>query len=156
MISLVYLTRENLKVYLDNILEIERVSFPSPWGRQAFENEIMNPLSHLCALEVDGSVGGYACFWTHNDLMQVLNIAIRPDKRNQGLGYRLLTEVIEQGKNRGIKNIWLEVRVTNRAARRLYRKLGFEKVGIRRHYYPDTREDAISMSLPLRPRPNER
>lgn len=149
MISLVPVTRENQQLYLEGILEIENASFPSPWKRQAFLQEIANPISHLWAVTAHGALVGYVCFWIVDNVVQILNIAVHSSKRGQGMGYRLIKEVIERGVSRNMKQVWLEVRVSNRAARGLYKKVGFEEVGLRRLYYTDTNEDAITMSLAL-------
>lgn len=149
MISLVPVTGENQRLYLEGILEIENASFPSPWSRQAFLQEIANPISHLWAVTTNGTLVGYVCFWIVDDVVQLLNVAVHPNNRGRGLGYHLIKEVIKTGISRNMKQVWLEVRVTNQAARGLYKKVGFEEVGLRPRYYTDTNEDAITMSLAL-------
>ena len=149
MIALVSLTRDNFQPYLDGILEIERSSFPSPWSRQAFLQEIENPVSHLWALNEEGAVVGYICFWLFDNVIEILDIAIHPTKRRQGNAYRLLTAVIEKGISHGADQIWLEARVSNLPARDLYKKFGFKEVGLRSRYYGDTNEDAVTMTLAL-------
>lgn len=149
MISLVNVTRENHLNYMEGILEIEKASFITPWSREAFIQEVQNPVSHLWVLKVGNAVVGYVCFWVHDRLLQILNLAVHPAKRDQGLGCRLLKETIKEGTADGVEQIWLEVRVSNRTARNLYRKVGFEEVGLRPRYYRDTNEDAVSMSLSL-------
>ena len=64
-------------------------------------------------------------------------------------GYRIRKEVIEEGISRKVNEVWLEVRASNQAARGLYKKVGFKEVGLRPRYYPDTNEDAITMTLAL-------
>ncbi len=149
MISLVPVTRENQQLYLDGILEIENASFLSPWNRKDFLQEIVNPISHLWTVMMDGALVGYVCFWSFDNVVQLLNIAVHPNKRGQGTGYRLLKEVIEKGVSKNMEQIWLEVRVSNRSAIGLYKKTGFVEVGLRPGYYRDTHEDAITMSLYL-------
>ncbi len=149
MISLVPVTGENQQLYLEGILDIENVSFPSPWSRQAFLQEIDNPISHLWVVTKNGALVGYVCFWIVENVVQLLNIAVHPNTRGRGLGYRLIKEVIKKGMSGQGKQVWLEVRVSNQAARGLYKKVGFEEVGLRPRYYRDTNEDAISMSLAL-------
>ena len=68
-------------------------------------------------------------------------------KGMMGLGQFLLTRMIEKGISEGVKNAWLEVRPSNLSARNLYKQLGFRETGIRPNYYPETKEDAILMSL---------
>lgn len=149
MIALVSLTRDNYQHYLDGILEIERNSFPSPWSRQAFLQEIENPVSHLWTLNEEGAVVGYICFWLFDNIIQILDIAVHPTKRRQGNACHLLREVIKKGISHGAEQIWLEARVSNLAARELYEKYGFKEVGLRSRYYRDTNEDAVTMSLVL-------
>jgi ribosomal-protein-alanine N-acetyltransferase len=149
MLSLVEITTETYKPYLEQILEIENVSFPSPWSRKAFKAEIQNPSACLWALIEDEVLAGYICFWKFDSESQLINIAIHPEKRQRGLGEYLLTKMIEDCISKAEHYIWLEVRPSNAAAQRLYRKMGFEEVGRRKRYYTDTNEDAIVMSLPL-------
>ncbi|MFZ7112735.1 MAG: ribosomal protein S18-alanine N-acetyltransferase [Desulfatiglandales bacterium] len=149
MIALVSLSRDNYQHYLDGILEIERISFPSPWSPQAFLEEIENPLSHLWTLNEEGAVVGYICFWLVENIIQILDIAIHPTKRRQGNACRLLTAVIEKGISHGADQVWLEARVSNLPARDLYKKFGFKEVGLRSGYYRDTYEDAVTMTLTL-------
>jgi len=150
LISVVVMTPENIESFLDSILEIERGSFISPWSRNGFLQEVRNPISHLWAIiDEDGAAGGYICFWMFEREIQLLNIAVHPEKRGRGLGNRLLREMIRVGIERGMEQIWLEVRTSNTKARRLYEKLGFLAAGRRPRYYQDTNEDAIVMSLNL-------
>lgn len=149
MTSLVSLTAQNMGVYLEGILEIEDLSFPSPWSRNAFIQEIKNPVSHLWVLHEDDSVSGYMVFWMFDSEIQVVDIAVHPGKRGRGFGHLLLRRMIDLGVSKGIRYAWLEVRTSNLAARNLYEKLGFEKVGSRPRYYRDTNEDAIVMGLVL-------
>lgn len=150
MISVVVMTPENIESFLDSILEIERGSFISPWSRNGFLQEVRNPISHLWAImDEDGTAGGHICFWMFEREIQLLNIAVHPEKRGRGLGSHLLREMIRVGIERGMEQIWLEVRTSNTKARRLYEKLGFLAVGRRLRYYQDTNEDAVVMSLSL-------
>lgn len=149
MTSLVEVTRENCDFYLEGILEIETLSFPSPWSHRSFLQEVKNPISHLWALTVDWAVSGYVCFWMFDSEIQLINIAIHPERRSNGFGYLLLSRMIEKGVSSGMHHVWLEVRLSNLAARKLYEKLGFEGVGRRPRYYRDTNEDALIMSLSL-------
>ena len=146
------ITRENYHIYLDPILEIENSSFPSPWSQSAFIQEIENPISHLWVLLSDGQVVGYICFWLFDREIQLINIAVHPEKRGMGFGYYLMTKMIEAGFSKGSQYIWLEVRISNLTAKGLYQKLGFEEIGRRRGYYRETKEDAIVMVLSLQQR----
>ena len=149
MTSLVDITIDNYPIYLDRIIEIENQSFPSPWSIRVFKEEIKNPLSHLWVLMVNESVTGYTCFRMFDNKIQLTNIAVLPHSRGKGIGHYLVTKLIEAGISKGMKSIWLEVRPSNSAAKRLYQKSGFEEVGKTARYYRDTNEDAIIMALTL-------
>jgi [ribosomal protein S18]-alanine N-acetyltransferase len=149
MTTLLRITRENMDRHLDRIHEIETLSFASPWSRNAFREEGNNPVSHLWAMLLNDALAGYICFWLVDREMQLVNIAVHPQVRSRGLGNALLVKMIETGLSRKAETIWLEVRESNRVARTLYGKLGFESVGKRRKYYSDNDEDAIVMSLRL-------
>ncbi|MCJ7595358.1 MAG: ribosomal protein S18-alanine N-acetyltransferase [Desulfobacterales bacterium] len=149
MTSIVGVNPENQPVYLDRILAIETLSFPSPWSFGAFEQEVKNPISRLWVLTANKAVAGYICFWIFDAEIQLINVAVHPKARGRGYAEHLLNRMIESGLSKGIHQVWLEVRLSNVAAQGLYRKLGFEEVGRRPRYYGDTDEDAIVMSLTI-------
>ena len=149
MTSLVDITVKNSRNYLESILEIENLSFPSPWSLEAFKEEIRNPISHLWGLTVDEVLTGYICFWMFDIEIQLIDLAVHPRERGKGFGHYLLTKMIEAGVSEGKKYIWLEVRPSNLAALRLYEKSGFDPVDRRPQYYADTHEDALVMALML-------
>ncbi len=151
MISLIKVTAENLGRFKEGIMEIERVSFPTPWTSHAFEDEARRPLSSLWVLLEDSIVVGYICFWIVADEVHLMNIAVRQEMRGRGLGKGLLDKMTEVGVAQGAKSVYLEVRPSNGDARNLYRKRGFREIGLRPRYYRDTGEDAILMTLPLGP-----
>ena len=79
-----------------------------------------------------------------------MNVAVHREWRGKGIGYRLLSKMFEVSIFTGAQTAWLEVRPSNLAARSLYEKAGFKEVGRRPHYYDDTHEDAIIMSVPVK------
>jgi len=149
MTSLVQVTSENQELYLDKILEIENLSFSTPWSLNGFLKELENPVSRLWALMNDSVLLGYLCFWTIREEMQLLDLAIHPRYRHQGHGSFLLTKMIDLAFSREISRIWLEVRVSGSAARKLYEKFDFVERGQRKNYYTDPPEDALILSLGL-------
>lgn len=151
MIRMVQITKDNLLHYLDAILQVEALSFPTPWTPLMFKEEVRNPISHLWALVVDDLLLAYICFWLFDSEIQLISIAVTPQKRRRGLGHFLLKKMIELGTNKGVRSIWLEVRPSSRMARNLYKKMGFQEVGRRPRYYRDPDEDAILMDLTLSP-----
>ena len=77
------------------------------------------------------------------DELQIIDIFIRPEYRRQGLAEKTLGELFAQNKH--LTAVYLEVRASNTAAQNLYNKLGFEKIGIRKNYYNNHVEDAVSL-----------
>jgi ribosomal-protein-alanine N-acetyltransferase len=139
------------KADIDEVLGIERLSFPSPWSKQLFLNELANPDSHIILAKDDtGITLGFVCFWIVVDEVHILNIAVHPSFRRQGIARRLLTFVLEFSKKKGCSYFALEVRSGNQAAIELYKGFGFKTAGIRKGYYSDTGEDAILMELDLK------
>ncbi len=140
----------DFEAYADQITEIEKYSFPLPWSARAFEEEINNKsISNFWAIVSEQRVYAYICFWMFDREIHILNFAVHPQKRRQGLGKILLTAVINAGVISGTDDIWLEVRPSNVPALSIYNKFGFTAVGRRKGYYSDSREDAIIMALYL-------
>ena len=149
MTSLVQVNLENQEFYLEKILEIENLSFSAPWSLDGFLQELENPVSELWALMSNTVLLGYLCFWTIREEMQLLNLAVHQRSRRRGHGSFLLTKMINLAYSREISRIWLEVRASGSAARKLYEKFGFVESGRRKNYYTDPPEDALIMSRGL-------
>jgi len=133
---------------LCDVLAIEMASFPSPWSRKLFEEEIGRTFSDsvVAVEEPGGEVVGYTICWTVGEESHLLNIAVRPDARGRGVGRALLKDCLRRAARAGSRRIFLEVRPSNQQAIRIYRREGFRFVGIREGYYTDTGEDAIVFS----------
>jgi len=136
---------------LDDVLKIERVSFPTPWTRTLFEQELVMPFAKaFIAVEVDSQrVGGYMCFWLAAEEAHILNLAVHPEQRRRGIGTRLLRLGVRYCQENGVEEVTLEVRRSNYQAISLYRNFDFQTQGVRPHYYSDTGEDALVMGLRL-------
>jgi ribosomal-protein-alanine N-acetyltransferase len=135
---------------LDEVLAIERASFPTPWSRDSFLFEIEeNPFAWNVVLREGRRVRAYACLWTVDRELKINNIAVHPRARRRGLGRRLLAGVLDRARSLGCLEAALEVRPSNASARSLYESFGFRAVGRRKGYYQDTREDAILMTMSL-------
>ena len=134
------------------VARIERLSYGQPWSLDSFKHELSLPFSRtLVASEVQSDatiVGGFLCRWLVADESHILNIAVHPDWRRQGIGAGLMREVIAEAKAKKAGFIALEVRRSNLAARGLYRKFDFTERRLRRNYY-GLGEDAIVMELRL-------
>lgn len=140
---------------LPAVLEIERRSFAQPWSRAFFEKELATPFARLVVAEEHGgpasAIVGYTCRWRVTDEVHLLNVAVHPERRGRSIGRLLVEAVIVEARDTGAAVLFLEVRAGNVVARRLYRRLGFRDLGVRRSYYGPG-QDAIVMELRLDPR----
>jgi ribosomal-protein-alanine N-acetyltransferase len=131
---------------IDEVMEIEKLSFATPWSREAFVGEVTkNSCARYIVAEVDKKVVGYAGFWVVLDEGHITNIAVHPEYRGKGIGSRLMEGLIDLAKKNGITSMTLEVRESNLVAQNLYKKFGFKVLGRREGYYQDNNEDAIVM-----------
>ncbi len=130
---------------LTGILEVESESFTNPWTREMYEWELTNrDICRIFVVRTPGyRVAGFCAFWLVFDEIHINNIAMRPACRGQGLGTALMQQVLREGQALGATRATLEVRASNRAARRLYERLGFAVAGQRRRYYTQPDEDAL-------------
>ncbi len=134
------------------VAAIEAESFSSPWKASTFRTLLARPGAELWVLEDDGAgIIGYAVLWCILDEGELANIAVTASHRGRGLGARLLSAMIDIARERGVASLYLEVRVSNEKAAELYRRFGFEKIGMRRDYYDSPREDAVLMRARLDP-----
>ena len=136
---------------LDEVLEIEKASFSSPWTRRSFLFDLQeNPFSRaLVVRELGGGIVGYACCWHLYEELKINNLAVRADCKRLGIGRALLRKVLEAGRRGGCRVALLEVRPSNNAARMLYESQGFVQVGRRKGYYTQEKEDALVLALEL-------
>jgi len=134
--------------HIPEIVAIEMASFASPWSARLFYDEIIKPTSEpYVLLKKDGGkemVVGYIFIWRFYDEIEIANIAVHPDYRRIGIGFKFMNKVLNLYRGK-IRKAFLEVRISNTPAQKLYRKLGFVKICIRKKYYSDTNEDAIVM-----------
>ncbi len=155
---------------ITQVAEIDRLSFPIPWGSTSYEYELVeNRAAHfIVAVDRDAApprahwlawlsgfqppkrkVIGYAGFWLIVDEAHIGTLAVHPAWRGQGLGEQLLVALLHDAIERGAILATLEVRMSNHVAQRLYRKYAFEVVGRRKQYYRDNKEDALLMTVRL-------
>jgi ribosomal-protein-alanine N-acetyltransferase len=147
------ITPENAGAHLARILEIESLSFRTPWSPMAFCEEVRNPASRIWGCVEQGRLWGYICCNVRGMDLRIQNLAVHPRRRRQGLGRQLLGQALKVGWVDGLAGVWLEVRTSNRPAQRLYSEVGFREVGRKPRYYRDTGEDAILMRLNVRDMP---
>lgn len=131
------------------VAEMERQCFSDPWSEKSVASELDNPLSLWLIAEADGEVAGYVGSQTVLDSADMMNLAVSQDFRRQGIGERLVNCLTDALKEKGVKTLLLEVRISNEPAKQLYQKLGFEIVGKRPRYYEKPREDALILRKEL-------
>jgi len=134
---------------LDEIMEIEKRSFPTPWTKTMFLESLSSEIYKNFVIEEQNEVIGYIMLYYIQDEGHITNFAINPLFRKKGYATKLLSYVIDYFKKKGIVEFFLEVRESNKVAINLYRKFGFEIIGRRKRYYSDTNEDAFIMHLDL-------
>ena len=131
--------------HIDQVYQIELDSFSIPWTRGDFVNELKNKITiYIVAMEGQ-EVIGYAGMWHVVNEGHIVNVAVKEERRCQGVGSRLIEKFVEIAREKEMMGLTLEVRMSNAAGQRLYHKYGFKAEGIRRRYYADTGEDAVIM-----------
>jgi ribosomal-protein-alanine N-acetyltransferase len=139
--------------YLDEVQAIEQASFKNPWPPASFAAEIQHPWSWFKVIgpwKKSGGISrvdGFIICWVILSDMHLLNLAVLPEYRRQGLAGMLLEDALTDFGRQGGGYVSLEVRPSNKAAQALYDSFGFERVGRRKQYYRSDNEDAIVMAL---------
>ncbi len=137
--------RDMVNSDLDRIMEIEKLCFKAPWGRDDLYREINdNKLSVMQVITIDDLVVGFCDYWNTFDSGTICQIAIHPDYQKQKLGSKLLEEVLKDAKAKKIRTLTLEVRASNEKAINFYEKFGFKVTLVKEAYYSNG-EDAIYM-----------
>jgi len=134
---------------LPAVMAIERESFAAGWPPTAFEHELANNgVARYVVIEDTelAAILGFGGLWLMLDEAHIVTVATRPEARRRGLATALVLALLELAEQEGMANATLECRVSNEAARALYRGLGFHEVGSRKRYYADNHEDAVIMT----------
>lgn len=129
--------------HVAQIAALEKECFSEPWSEKSVASELQNDLS-LWLVAMDGkTVAGYVGSQAVLGEADMMNIAVRPDYRRQGIAEKLVLELMERLHQAGNYSLTLEVRASNMPAQVLYEKLGFRMVGRRPKYYAKPKEDAL-------------
>jgi ribosomal-protein-alanine N-acetyltransferase len=132
---------------VNDVHRIERASFPVPWPDYAFRQEIeTNRLAHYLIARAGKETIAYGGLWMMVDEAHITTFAVLPLYRRQGVGGRLMVEMMRLARDLGARVVTLEVRLSNQPARALYHRFGFRPVGVRPRYYSDNGEDALIMT----------
>lgn len=130
------------------VYEIECRSITPPWTKQGFvdalanENAVFYVAEHLEKKHILGYCGMYFAA----DEGEITNVAVHPDYRKQGVADQIIAAILQDGVQKGLTQIFLEVRASNAPAQKLYEKHGFKGQGVRKNFYRDPKEDAIVMA----------
>ena len=122
---------------------LERECFADPWSQQSIASELHNPLSLWLVAQEGQTLLGYVGSQTCQDETDMMNIAVSPASRRQGVARALIEALVSALRERSSKQLTLEVRASNGPARQLYESLGFLQVGLRKNYYRNPKEDAL-------------
>lgn len=119
--------------------------YGSPWTKAQFLADLQNERSFYFLTETPEGLLGYVIFHQVLDEAEIINIAVDPSVKGQKVAMELFEKALATMASQGVKSFFLEVRRTNQAAIGLYRKAGFQEIGIRKNYYHNPREDGIMM-----------
>ena len=136
--------RRALAEDVSKIARLEEEIFSDAWSERAVSDCIMR--GGMCFVAVsDGELVAYVIGVLIAPEGEIYRVAVAPEKRRRGIGYRLLDYSVKTERGRGLETLFLEVRSQNTAARSLYKAYGFEEISIRKNYYRDPTDDAVIM-----------
>lgn len=154
---------------LDEVHQIDQLSFSLPWPKKSFQYEVADNQFSTCWVatlnpkHTAGSTGqvmnssidsdvivGMAVVWLVVDEAHIATIAVHPEFRGLGIGRQMMAAILDDSRRRGMDTATLEVRASNHIAQAMYKNFGFEVVGVREKYYKDNQEDALIMTAHLR------
>jgi ribosomal-protein-alanine N-acetyltransferase len=136
---------------LDEVVAAEKEVYPFPWTRGNFTDALQAGYSAWVLRDASGRIAAYSVMMMALDEAHLLNLSVARHAQRSGLGWRTLDWMADVARGYGGRTMLLEVRPSNEAAIRLYERYGFERIGVRRGYYPSEggREDAIVMRISL-------
>ena len=129
--------------HVPQVAALERLCFSDPWSETSVASELDNELSTWLVAEEEGLVLGYVGSQTVLDETDMMNIAVHPDYRRRGIAAALIEALVFSLKVRGSRSLKLEGRTSNHPAIALYEGMGFVRLGLRKNYYRNPKEDAL-------------
>ena len=129
--------------HVAQIAALEKICFSDPWSERSIASELANKLAFWLVATEGETVAGYIGSQTVMEETDMMNVAVHPDFRRQGIAEALVNGLVEHLKAMGSRCLTLEVRASNAPAIALYEKLGFTEIGRRKNYYRNPREDAL-------------
>jgi ribosomal-protein-alanine N-acetyltransferase len=136
---------------LDEVVAVEQEVYPFPWTRGNFSDALQAGYSAWVLRDASGHVVAYTVMMIALDEAHLLNLSVAREAQRTGLGWRTLDWMADVARGYGVRTMLLEVRPSNEAALLLYQRYGFDRIGVRRGYYPAVggREDAVVMRISL-------
>lgn len=129
---------------------LEAACFPQAWSKETIEAALADEKYVILIAHSSNEIHGYALSWQVGEEAEFARLGVLPSQRGRGLGELLLRATLEELKQRGAREIFLEVRESNEVAHRLYARVGFEEIARRKEYYDDG-ESAVVMRTTLHP-----
>lgn len=136
------------------VVAIETSTFSAPWKEATFRSLLERSGVKVWVVEWQDMAAGYAILWCILEEGELANLAVRRDLRGKGIGSKLLSRVLEGAEAAGVRDLYLEVRESNRSARRMYAQSGFQEIGVRKGYYDQPHEDALVLRKPIGVKPD--
>lgn len=137
------------ETHVSAVAELEKLCFSAPWSERSIASELQNEYSLWLVEERDGVAVAYVGSQSCPPEADVMNVAVAPAFRRQGIGEGLMVALMDTLRDKGMESLTLEVRASNSPAIALYDRLGFTEVGRRPNYYTDPGEDALIMRKEL-------
>ena len=128
---------------VSQVAALEAICFRDPWSERSVASELDNPLSYWLVAIEDAQVVGYVGSQTVMRETDMMNVAVHPDFRRRGIAENLINALVDALKATDSHCLTLEVRASNVGAVKLYEKLGFVQIGLRKNYYRNPKEDAL-------------
>ncbi|HIW21195.1 MAG TPA: ribosomal protein S18-alanine N-acetyltransferase [Candidatus Dorea intestinavium] len=138
-------TKKDLK----EIQEMEKEIFSDSWSLKSLESSLEQENSLFLCVKEKGAILGYVIFYVAADEGEIIRIAVKKDRRREGIGQRMLLKIEDYCEKKGINTLYLEVREGNASAFSFYLESGFINSGLRKDYYENPKEDAILMKREL-------
>ena len=133
--------------HVDQIAQLEKLCFSDPWSANSIASELDNKLAFWLVATEEDRVAGYIGSQTVMDETDMMNVAVHPDYRKQGIATALIVGLVGELRKKGSHCLTLEVRASNENAISLYRKLDFQQIGLRKNYYHNPKEDALILRM---------
>lgn len=130
---------------LEQVMQIEEQNFSVPWTETGFFSFLIRNDTLFLVAEKEKEILGYCGVVTASGEGDITNVAVKKSRQKEGIGRQLLAQLLARMEEAGVGALYLEVRAGNAGAIHLYRKLGFEEVGVRKNYYEAPREDGLVM-----------